>query len=100
MLADHPNTGTHPGIALAITLRNLRHSRSDIARFLGISRQTLYEILGSRQSITAPVAICVSRLTGTRAEMWMNLQSSYDLAQASRRLRGTLEQIPQLQQIW
>ena len=100
MLADHSKTGTHPGKVLAITLRNLRHSKSDIARFLGISRQTLYEILGSRQSITAAVAIRVSRLTGTKAEMWMNLQSSYDLAQARTRLRGTLEHIPQLQQIW
>ena len=100
MPAEHPDTGSHPGKVLAITLRNLRHSKSDIARFLGISRQTLYEILGSRQSVSATVAIRVSRLTGTKAEMWMNLQSSYDLAQARKRLRGTLEDIPQLKQIW
>ena len=100
MPADHSNTGTHPGKVLAITLRNLRHSKSDIARFLGISRQTLYEILGSRQSITASVAIRLSRLTCTKADMWMNLQSAYDLVQARRRLGGTLEHIPQLQQIW
>ena len=94
MPVDHSNTGAHPGKILAITLRALHHSKSDIARFLGISRQTLYEILGARQSMTAVVAVRVSRLTGTRAAMWMDLQTSYDLAQARRRLRGTLEHIP------
>ena len=74
MPADYSNEGTHPGKVLAVTLRNLHHSKSEIARFLGISRQTLYEILGSRQSITAAVAIRVSRLTGTRAEMCLNHQ--------------------------
>ena len=90
----------HPGKSLARRLTQLKRPKSEIARLLGISRQTLYEILAEKQAITASVALRIARLTGTRAEMWLELQGAYDLVVARRQCGERLRQIPQLEAKW
>ena len=90
----------HPGVALKAALRSLRRSKAEIARSLGLSRQTLYELLNGKQADTASVALRLARLTGTRPEMWLELQNAYDLILARRQLRQALADVPQLRQAW
>ena len=93
-------TGKHPGSTFAVILRSLKRPKSEIARMLGISRQSLYDILAGKQAVTATVALRIARLTCTRAEMWIELQGAYDLAIARRNSNGLLDDIPRLASAW
>ena len=59
-------------------------SKSAVATALGISRQTLYEILNERQPVTAEMAVRFGKLFGNGANFWVNLQRNHDLALAER----------------
>ena len=62
----------------------LRMSKTAVARALGISRQTLYDILNERQPVTAEMAVRFGKLFGNGAAFWINLQRARDLAIAER----------------
>ena len=59
-------------------------SKTAVADTLGISRQTLYEILNEKQPVTAEMAVRFGKLFGNGAGFWANLQRAYDLALAER----------------
>jgi addiction module HigA family antidote len=58
-------------------------SVSAAAKALGISRQMLHEILAERKPLSAVMCLKISRLFGSSPEMWMRLQSTYDLKKAA-----------------
>jgi len=60
-------------------------SVTDAAHVLGVSRQALSNLLGGHAGVSAEMAIRLSKAFGTPAEIWMQRQLSYDLAQASRK---------------
>jgi antitoxin HigA-1 len=70
----------HPGELLReVTLPAMSLSKSEVARRLGISRQTLYDILAERQPVTPAMALRLGKLFGNSPEFWVNLQRDYDL---------------------
>ena len=66
---------------------------AEIARRLGISRQTLHEILNERARVTAEMALRLGRLFGNSPRFWVNLQSAYDIQTAERDMADELERI-------
>ena len=87
----------HPGEMLREdVLPALGKSKTEIARLLGISRQTLYDILDEKQPVTPGMALRIGKLLGNGPELWINLQRAYDLAVAERELAGELKRIPTL----
>ena len=75
----------HPGeLIREDLLPALGVSKTELARSLGISRQTLYDILNERQPVTAEMAIRFGKLFGNGASFWVNMQRAYDLAIAER----------------
>ena len=50
-----------------------------LARALGISRNTLYKLLEGKQSLTADMAVRLAAVWGGSAEMWLGIQTDYDL---------------------
>ena len=75
----------HPGeILREDILPALSMSKTAVADALGISRQTLYDILNEKQPVTAEMAVRFSKLFGNGAGFWVNLQRIYDLALAER----------------
>ena len=58
--------------------------KTEIARLLGISRQTLYDILDEKQPVTVAMALRLGKLIGNGPVFWLNLQRAYDLEQAER----------------
>lgn len=97
--ADVP-VPTHPGSLLRATLERLNCTKAAAARLLGLSRQTLYEILAGKQAITPSVALRVAKLTGTRPEKWLDMQQKRDLAVARVYCRSLLQKVPQLEERW
>jgi addiction module HigA family antidote len=87
----------HPGEMLRQdVLPALGRSKSEIARLLGISRQTLYDILDEKQPVSPAMALRIGKLLGNGPELWINLQRAYDLAIAERELAGEIKKIPTL----
>ena len=75
----------HPGELLREDiLPALCMSKTAVAGALGISRQTLYDILNENQPVTAEMAVRFGKLFGNGAAFWINLQRARDLAIAER----------------
>ena len=86
MTVRHPTiVPAHPGeILREDILPAVAMSKTAVARALGISRQTLYDILNERQPVTAEMAVRFGKLFGNGAGFWVNLQRAHDLAIAER----------------
>ena len=86
MTTRHPSiVPAHPGeILREDVLPVLAMSKTAVARTLGISRQTLYDILNEKQPVTAEMAVRFGKLFGNGAGFWVNLQRAHDLAVAER----------------
>ena len=70
----------HPGeVIKEEILRPLDMSVRQLAKALAIDAARLNEIVRGRRGVTADTALRLSRFLGTSAEMWMNLQASYEL---------------------
>ena len=88
---------THPGEMLREDiLPALGKSKTEIARLLGVSRQTLYDILNEKQPVTASMALRLGKLLGDGGDIWMRMQVAYDLKVAERELKDELRKIPTL----
>ncbi len=87
----------HPGELLnEIVIPATGRSKSEIAKLLGISRQTLYDILNCRQPVTAAVAVRLGKLFGDGAGVWIRMQAAYDTWHAERDLAAEVKRIPTL----
>ena len=87
----------HPGELLREdVLPALGRPKTEIARLLGISRQTLYDILNEKQPITAQMALRIGKMCGNGADIWLNLQRTYDLRMAEAEIGDALDAIPML----
>lgn len=87
----------HPGELLREdVLPALGRSKTEIARLLGISRQTLYDLLAEKQPVTVPMALRIAKLIGDTPEVWLNMQRAYDLRIAERDMADEVARIPTL----
>lgn len=77
----------HPGEILAEEfMKPLGLSINSLARDLHVPPNRIHAIVHGERSITADTALRLAAYFGTSAELWMNLQSEYDLRQARRTL--------------
>ncbi|MCB1035008.1 MAG: HigA family addiction module antidote protein [Acidobacteria bacterium] len=85
---------THPGEFLREDfLPEYGLTVSSLAEALGVSRQTVNELLRERRALSPEMALRLSRLFGNSAEFWLNAQRAVDLWDASRTVREQLERI-------
>ncbi len=76
---------THPGAMLReIVLPALPVPKTEVARALGISRQSLYDILSEKQPVTPAMAVRLGAVFGSSPASWLKMQSAYDLWHAER----------------
>lgn len=89
----------HPGeILREDVLPALGRPKTEIARLLGISRQTLYDLLKEKQPITAPMALRIGKLVGNGPDLWINMQRAFDLEMAERTMVEEIAKIPTLRE--
>lgn len=69
-----------------IVLPALPMSNAEVARALGTSRQSLYDILAERKPVSPGMAVRLGLVLGTSAASWLNMQSAYDLWHAEREI--------------
>lgn len=76
----------HPGEILKEELEELGLSANAFAKQIAVPTNRVTSIINCRRSITADTALRLSRYFGTTAEFWLNLQSSYDLKIARKKV--------------
>lgn len=67
-----------------------------VAEALGVSRQTVNELLRERRSVTPEMALRLARLFGNAPEFWLNAQRAVDLWQAASAIGSEVERIKPL----
>ena len=81
----------HPGTVLKDYLGSV--SVTVAANHLGITRATLSRILNGNAGISAEMALRLSDALDTSPELWIGMQSQYDLWQASKKGRRKIERL-------
>ncbi len=76
---------SHPGAILREYLGDL--SVTEAASRLGVTRTALSRILNGSAGISVDMALRLRDALGTSAELWINMQSQYDLWQAEKKPR-------------
>jgi addiction module HigA family antidote len=66
---------------------------SGMATALGVSRQTVNELLRERRAVSPEMALRLSRLFGNSPEFWLNLQRAVDLWDANSNLGDEMRRI-------
>jgi antitoxin HigA-1 len=59
-----------------------------LAQTLGVSRKTVSKLVNERASISADMALRLSRAFQNTPELWLNLQRNYDLWHAARKSKA------------
>lgn len=77
---------THPGeILKEDVIKPLGLTVTDAAKYLGITRKTLSELLNCRSSLSPEMAVRVSKATRTTSESWLYMQARLDLWNAEQK---------------
>ncbi len=87
-------TPIHPGeVLLEDFLIPMSISKYRVAKDTGVAPTRIQEIIDGKRGITADTALRLSRYFGTSAELWMGLQSDYELERTRLQLGEVLEQV-------
>lgn len=93
------NTGikrrpTHPGEMLREDfLPDYDLTVSGLAEAIGVSRQSVNELLRERRAVSPEMALRLSRLFGNSPEFWLNAQRAVDLWDAGNAIRHDVRRI-------
>lgn len=69
---------------------------SGLAKALGVSRQSVNELLLERRSVSPEMALRLSRLFGNSPEFWLNAQRAVDLWDAAQAIGSEVARIKPL----
>ena len=72
----------HPGEILGDELDELGLSANAFAKALGVPTNRITAILNGQRGVTADTALRLARFFGTGAQVWLNLQKTYELRRA------------------
>lgn len=82
----------HPGEILRDELDALGLSANQFAMKLHVPANRITSILNGKRAITPETALRLSKLFGTTAEFWINLQTAYDLKREYERSWSIIDQ--------
>lgn len=72
----------HPGGIIKDCIADLGLSVTAAAKVLDVTRPTLSRVIHGKSAISPEMAIRLSIAFSSTAEMWLRMQTAYDLAQA------------------
>lgn len=98
-----PNLGgmerrpTHPGEMLREDfLPDYGLTIATLAEAIGVSRQSINELLRERRRISPEMALRLARLFGNSPEFWLNAQRAVDLWDAAQAIQNEVARIQPL----
>lgn len=91
----------HPGEVLKeLYMEGLTVTKA--AEYLGVTRNTMSKLINARQDVTPEMALRLAKAFDTDAEMWMNMQNTYDLWHAGKngkRFLKNVKRVPKSNQL-
>ena len=87
-------TPIHPGEILREELELLDMSAAAFARQLNVPTNRITGILNEERAITADTALRFGHWFGTSAEMWLNMQTLYELRLAEQEVGAEIKKLP------
>jgi len=88
---------THPGEMLREDfLPDCDLTVAGLAEAIGVSRQTVNELLRERRALSPEMALRLSRLFGNAPEFWLNAQRAVDLWDAAEAIKADVDRIQPL----
>jgi len=76
----------HPGLSVRHDcIEPLGLTVTQAAKALGVTRQTLNNLLNGKSGISPEMAVRLAKAFGSSPETWLGVQLDYDLAQVRRR---------------
>lgn len=88
---------THPGEMLREDfLPDYGLSVAGLAEAVGVSRQSINELLRERRAISPDMALRLARLFGNTAEFWLNAQRAIDLWDVAQAIKKDVARIKPL----
>ena len=85
---------THPGEMLREDfLPDYDLTVSRLAEALGVSRQSVNELLRERRAVSPEMALRLGRLFGNSPEFWLNAQRAVDLWEAAQVVKEAIARI-------
>ncbi|SOB77409.1 addiction module antidote protein, HigA family [Marinobacter sp. LV10R510-11A] len=88
---------THPGEMLREDfIPDYGLTVAGLAKSLGVSRQSVNELLRERRAVSPEMALRLGRLFGNSPEFWLNAQRSIDLWTAGQLVKDEVSRIKPL----
>ena len=85
---------THPGEMLGEDfMPDYGLTVAGLAEALGVSRQSINELLRGRRAVSPEMALRLSCLFGNSAEFWLNAQRAVDLWDAAQAIANDMSRI-------
>jgi addiction module HigA family antidote len=89
---------THPGEMLREDfMPDYGLTVAGLAGALGVSRQTINELLRERRALSPEMALRLARLFGNSPDFWLNAQRAVDLWEAEQSIGEQVDRIRPLQ---
>lgn len=85
---------THPGEMLAEDfMPDYGLTVAALAKAVGVTRQSINELLRGRRALSPEMALRLSRLFGNSPEFWLNAQRAVDLWDAAQAIKKEVARI-------
>lgn len=78
-----PFIATHPGEMIKDELKERNMTQKQLSELTGIKPSVLSETINGKRSVSLSVAMALEKAMGIPAEVWMNLQTQFDIDSAS-----------------
>lgn len=89
---------THPGVMLREDfMPDFGLTVSSLAVALGVSRQSINELLRARRALSPTMALRLARLFGNSAQFWLQAQQALDIWNSEQENRSAIGRIRPLQ---
>ena len=74
-----PFVATHPGELIKDELKEMGLTQKRLSEITGMKASVISETINGKRSISLNMAVALEKALGVPADMWMNLQTQYDL---------------------
>ena len=78
-----PVVATHPGELIRDELKERGMTQKQLAAEMGVKPSVLSETVNGKRAVTVNMALALEKTLGIPADIWMNLQTQYNLDVAS-----------------
>jgi antitoxin HigA-1 len=94
---QRPRRPTHPGEMLREDfIPDYRLTASGLAQAIGVSRQSVNELLRGRRAVSPEMSLRLGKLFGNSPEFWLKAQRAVDLWDAEQALKDDVASIKTL----